>query len=74
MLIDIGQKISNDGRLFISEQITSKPNKKHKGCHKPIFLEVVIINLLTKHQFVLLKKYQPYSKKDDFWIFEFRKK
>lgn len=74
MLCDIEQKLSNNGSLFVSEYISSKPNKKHKGCGKPMFLESELINLFTKHNLILLKKYQPYLKKEDFIVFEFRKK
>jgi SAM-dependent methyltransferase len=73
MLADIEQKLSIDGRLFISEQIVNRPNKKHKGCKKPIFVESGLLSLLIKHHFVLSKKHQPYPKKDDFFVFEFRK-
>ena len=67
MLTDILSKLSDNGYLFISEKIASKPNRKHKSCRGLLFMEHQLIDLLAKFDCKLIEKYQPYPREKRFF-------
>jgi SAM-dependent methyltransferase len=56
MLQSIRGNLKPGGQLFIWEQITSKPNRRHSGCGKPIFTDESLLKLVEANGFRFVDK------------------
>ncbi len=52
MLQSIRRNLKAGGTLFIWEAIATKPNRKHKGCRKPMFTDESLRQLLAENGFL----------------------
>lgn len=54
VLMSVRANLKPDGYLFIEDFIAKRPGQKHRGCGKPLYTEVALIQLLDATGFRLL--------------------
>ena len=56
MLVSIRGNLKKNGYLFIGELIARRKGQKHQGCHRPLFTEEALLQLMDLNGFRFVEK------------------